>query len=219
MFESFSDVLGAVGALLLFAFMVSFTVAYSLGLRKNKILLEKYYTLVNEWINGKFKIVDQRIYRLSGFKVKCKSKGSSLEKMDLTLYLVNRENLLHHIISRFKPHSDVFLCEANFKAKPRFSMEIFNPRKVALPERMDRVMVLGGLEIWSSSAEEAIRVVEAVKSEVEELGENILRVSLRREVPHLIYSFTPSETKLLVALSFAEKLGDQFKQVKPKPKF
>ncbi|MBS7247466.1 MAG: hypothetical protein QXN15_08955 [Candidatus Jordarchaeales archaeon] len=205
---------------MLFAFMLAFIVSYSLGLRKNKVLLEKYYTLVNEWVRERFRVIEKRRYRLSGFKVRCKSNDAPLESLDITLYLVNRENLLHHIVSKFKPHDDVFLCEANFKARPRFSMEIIRPEKDGLNEKMKKVAVIGRLEVWASDSEAASSLLEGdIQDEVERLNDVIIRVSLRGEKPHLIYSFTPTENKLVAALRLAEKFGEHFKPVKPKPRF
>ncbi len=214
------DFAGTLGAILLFAFMIVFVVCYSLGLRKNKVLLEKYYTLVNEWVKERFNVVEKRRYRLSGFKVRCKSKSAPLESLDITLYLVGRENLLHHIVSKFRPHNDVFLCKANFRARPRFSMEIIDPKKVSLNEEMEKVAVIGGLEVWTSDGEAALSLLEGdIRGEFERLSDIIIRASLRSERPHFVYSFTPSESKLIAALRLAEKFGERFKPVKPKPKF
>lgn len=204
---------------MLFAFMAAFVVAYSLGLRKNRMLLEKYYTLVNEWVKEGFRVIDRKTYRLSGFKVRCKSIAAPLESLDITLYLVSRENLLHYLVSKFKPHDDVFLCEANFRVKPRFSMEIINPERVSLDGGMEKVAVVGELEVWASDADAALKLLESgIREEIEKLSDVLIRASLRGDKPHFVYSFTPSKSKLVTALKLAEKFGEHFRPAKPKPK-
>ncbi|MBS7287473.1 MAG: hypothetical protein KIH01_01660 [Candidatus Freyarchaeota archaeon] len=213
------DLVGTVGALLLFVFIAAFMAAYSLGLRKNRMLLEEYYTLVSEWVKEGFRVIDKKTYRLSGFKIRCKSMGAPLESLDITLYLVSRENLLHHLVSKFKPHDDVFLCEANFRVKPRFSMEIINPERVSLSGGMEKVAVVGELEVWASDADAASKLLErGIREEIEELSGSLIRASLRDDRPHLVYSFTPSKSKIVAALKLAEKFGEHFRPAKPKPK-
>lgn len=220
MAENFVDLVGTIGAVLLFAFMAVFIVTYSLGLRKNKQLLEKYYTLVNEWVKTRFKVVERRIYKFNGFRLKCVPTDAPLERLDVSLYLANRENPLYYAISKVKPRHDVFVCEAYFKAKPRFSMEIFNPRKVVLDSGMETVATIGELEVRASNAEAALSLLrEGIKEDVERLRDVIIRVSLRSGKPHLVYSFTANESKLVSALSLVEKIGRHFKPARPRPKF
>nr|MDO8062960.1 hypothetical protein [Candidatus Freyrarchaeum guaymaensis]HDO81303.1 hypothetical protein [Candidatus Bathyarchaeota archaeon] len=216
-----TDLLVSVAALVFLGFMTAFTVNYFVGLRRNRRLMEKYWTLLNEWFKEGFRVVGHKAYRLSGFNVKCKAKREPLDDLDVTLYLVSRENLLHHVVSRFRPHSDMFLCKANFKAKPRLSMEIFNPSKVEAPgEGMLKVDDLDGLEVWASNVDAAKEILErgGLKGEVTRVKDLIVRISVRREKPHLIYSFTPSETKTVTALRLAEEVGKCLKPSRPKPK-
>ncbi|MEM1659173.1 MAG: hypothetical protein QXK94_09085 [Candidatus Jordarchaeales archaeon] len=219
MAENFVDLAGTIGAVLLFAFMAAFIVTYSLGLKKNKQLLEKYYTLVNEWVKTRFKVVDRRVYKFNGFRLKCVSTDIPLERLDVSLYLANRENPLYYIVSKAKPRYDVFVCEAYFKARPRFSMEIFNPKKVVLDCSMETVAKIGELEVRAPGADAVLNLLEDIKEHVESLKDIIIRVSLRSGKPHLIYSFVANESKLVSALSLVEKIGWHFRPVRPRPKF
>ncbi|MEX2706310.1 MAG: hypothetical protein Q6352_013820 [Candidatus Freyrarchaeum guaymaensis] len=225
--ETFSTI----GIFVTVAVMAVFIGVYIWGTRYNKMLIRRFGAILKTELGPKCEKKKEQVYRSSGFRLYCETKKKvPLKNWEVVLFLLNRENLIHHIISKFRPHHDMLLTTANFLTKPRVRLEIINTtskeitkedketleglEKVNAP-RMERKFVVKASD--PKSAEELFQDDEFVRL-VRKLGDDFVRMSVTEKPPHLLFASRARESTLISHVRLAERVGDYFKPRKRKPK-
>ncbi|MGQ9722581.1 MAG: hypothetical protein ACUVXA_14810 [Candidatus Jordarchaeum sp.] len=225
------ELIGTIGLFVTMGIMAIFVGVYVWGSKYNKMLISRFGSILRTELGPKCERAKQQIYKSSGFRITCHPKRNvPLKNWEMVLFLLNRENLLHHLAARFKPYHDMLLTNADFLAKPRLQLEVININSKTLTKEDDEVLKklkevpktkMGDNFIIKSSGVERVRGLledkEFLKM-VDKLGDDFIRISITDTSPHLLFASRARQASLITHVRLAEKIGNYFKPQKRKPK-
>lgn len=225
------ELFGTIGIFVTVGLMAIFVGVYVWGTKYNKMLINRFGGILKTELNPKCEKAKQHIYKSSGFRINCETKKKvPLKNWEVVLFLLNRENLLHHIASKFRPYHDMLLTTANFLTKPRLHLEIVNRSSKTITKE-DEAALKKLKEVPDSKMGDNFIVkssdVDPVKGlfkdndfirMVNKLGDNFIRISVTDVSPHLLFASRAREASLITHVRLAEKVGNYFKPKKRKPK-
>jgi len=225
------ELFGTIAMFVIVGIMAVFLGVYVWGTRYNKLLIKKFGAILKTELGPKCEKSKQQIYRSSGFRLYCETKGNvPLKNWEVVLFLLNRENFIHHLISRFRPHYDMLLTTANLLTKPRLHLEIINTASKEITKEDEGVLKelkkvdapkMGKKCIVKASEPDRVeglfRDNEFIKM-INKLGDDFVRISITDKPPHLLFSTRAKESTLITHVRLAERVGNYFKPMKRKPK-
>jgi hypothetical protein len=226
------ELFGTIGMFVVMGIMAVFVAVYVWGSKYNRILISRFGTILKAELGPKCEKSKQQIFRTSGFRLYCETKRNiPLKKWEVVLFLLNRENLIHHIISKFRPHYDMLFTQANLEAKPRLRLEIINPTSKEITkedkqvlEELKEVEAPDLKDIFIVKASDVARVERLVKDEefvkmMNKLGDDFVRMSITDDTPNLLFASRARESMLLTHVRLAERVGYLIRPPRRKPKF
>jgi hypothetical protein len=229
--SSIIDFLSTIGLFVVVGIMAVFVGVYVWGSRYNRFLINKFGTILKAELGPKCEKSKQQIYRTSGFRLYCEPKGNvPLKNWEVVLFLLNRENLVHHIISRFRPNYDILLTTANFLANPKLRLEIINSVSKGITKDDEKVLKdlkkveaskMGKKYIVKASEPDRVEKLfrdSEFMSMMNKLGDDFVRITITENPPHLLFSTRARESTLITHVRLAERVGNYFKPIKRKPK-
>mgnify|MGYP005837254811 CR=1 FL=1 len=225
------ELFGTIAMFVIVGIMAVFLGVYVWGTRYNKLLINKFGAILKTELGPKCEKSKQQIYRSSGFRLYCETKGDvPLKNWEVVLFLLNRENLIHHLISKFRPHYDMLLTSANFLTRPRLHLEIINTHSKEITKEEKGILKdlktvnapkMGENYITKASEPDRVEGLfqdsEFIKM-INKLGDDFVRISITDKTPHLLFSTRAKESTLITHVRLAENVGNYFKPVKRKPK-
>ncbi|WXG41661.1 MAG: hypothetical protein WED07_13015 [Candidatus Freyarchaeum deiterrae] len=202
------------------------------GRRYNKMLINRFGAILKTELGKKYEKSKMQIFRTSGFVINLLTTKSDVQLRDwkIELYLINRENLIHHIISRFRPNYDMLLTKASFISRPKLQLEIINSASKKITKEDE--MVLKDLKKVETSKMNKKYIVKASEPDrveglfqdgefmkmMNKLGDDFVRITITDNPPHLWFSSRAKESTLITHVRLVERVGNYFKPMRRKPK-
>jgi hypothetical protein len=173
--------------------IIWYIVGWQLNRRRGRRLLE--------WVIQDLRAFDGQItvsrLGMSGFQVNVRKVQTPFKRIEATILLEPRENLLLWIFNLLRGRADYLVFKGTLRASPRGEIEMVKKRG-----RLAR-RVLKGLdekawarqEIDSSLAiacrgKQGQRQADAISHLVEDLSPRLLRLSLSKKAPHILVSLS-----------------------------
>jgi hypothetical protein len=153
----------------------------------------------------------------SGFQVNVKKTQAPFKRIEATILLEPRENLLFWIFDLLRGRADYLVFKSTLRASPRGEVEVIKKRG-----RLDR-RVLKGLHerAWTRQetadglviayrGKQGQQQADAISHPVEDLSPRLLRLSLSKKAPHILASLSLAgldEKSALLLLSALQDLA------------
>lgn len=230
-FTSPAELFGTIAMFVVVGIMAVFLGVYFWGTRYNKLLINRFGAILKTELGPKCEKSKMQIFRTSGFRLICQTKGDiPLKNWEVVLFLLNRENLIHHIISKFRPHYDMLLTSANFLSNPRLHLEIINTMSKDITKEEERLLKdLKTVDAPKMNKKYIVKTSEPERVEslfqddefikmINKLNDDFVRISITDKTPHLLFSTKAKESTLITHVRLAEKIGNYFKPLRRKPK-
>ena len=158
----------------------------------------------------------------SGFQVNVRKAQAPFKKIEATILLEPRENLLFWIFNLLRGRADHLVFKSTLRASPRGEVEMVKKRgRLArrvlkgLDERAwTRQETAGGLVI-ACRGKQGQRQADAISFLVEDLSPRLLRLSLGKKAPHLLVSLSLAGLDEQSALLLLSSLQDLAQTVAP----
>ena len=190
-----------------------FTVTYVVGSRWNYKIQKKIWETLSKEMKPYSKEVAFKGLGSSGFKIGCKPKTGKLTKLEVSIALLSREIPLYYLFSRYEGKHDNIIIKSNFRTTPNFALEIIkkgtkfhreilkNPKLKELQyEKLSEYFFLA-----SSNSNQALKFLSnrSVAQGITRLSNNIERLSITSEEPHLLLFCTMKENIIRQLLNLA----------------
>ncbi len=225
------ELFGTIGLFVTVGIMAIFVGVYVWGTKYNKMLIRRFGSILKTELGPRCEKAKEQIYKSSGFRINCVTKKNvPLKNWEVVLFLLNRENLIHHLASRFRPYHDMLLTTASLLVKPQLQLEIINTSSKTIMKEDEEVLKklkevsaskLGDKFIVKSSEVERVKELFQDKEftgMVNKLGDDFIRMSVTDAAPHLLFASRARESSLITHVRLAEHVGNYFKPKKRKPK-
>lgn len=109
----------------IFSLAFIFLIVYFIGSNKNKKLSIKYAKIIKEFMTPFSEFVGFKSFGYSGFRSLCRLKrNEAIDKIEIAIALVDRENLMHYPLSFITKDYDRFVCWGFLKNKTSLNIEI-----------------------------------------------------------------------------------------------
>jgi len=203
---------------------VAFTVAYSIGSRYNYKLQRKIWKTLSEEIKPYSQKVAFQSLGSSGFKIAYKPAKDYLKKLEISIVLMSREIPIYYFFAKHMGKHDTIILKSNFEVAPDFSLEIVkkgtklhrelvkNPNYIELQhEKLSEYFFVA-----SSNRDKALEFLsnKSIISEIIKVGNEIDRLSIASEEPHLLLSCSMEENIIHQLLNIASACGRSLEQIK-----
>ncbi len=203
---------------------VAFTVAYSIGSRYNYKLQRKIWKMLSDEIKPYSKKVAFQSLGSSGFKIAYKPAKDYLKKLEISIVLMSREIPIYYLLAKHIGKHDIIILKSNFEVAPDFSLEIVkkgtklhrelvkNPNYKEL--HYDRLSEY--FFVASSNRDRALEFLsnKNIIKEIVEVGNEMDRLSIASEEPHLLLSCSMGENVIHQLLNIASACGRSLEQIK-----
>ncbi|MEM2806790.1 MAG: hypothetical protein QXK86_08095 [Candidatus Bathyarchaeia archaeon] len=205
-------------------FAVAFTAAYSIGSRYNYKLQRKIWKMLSEEIKPYSQKVAFQGLGSSGFKIAYKPAKGHLKKLEISIVLMSREIPIYYLLAKHMGKHDTIILKSNFEVTPDFSLEIVkkgtklhkelvkNSNYVELQhEKLSEYFFVA-----SSNRDKALEFLsnKNVIKEIVKVGNEIDRLSIASEEPHLLLSCSMEENIIRQLLNIASACGRNLEQIK-----
>jgi len=204
------------------AFCALLIIWYIMGWQMNR----RHGRRLLEWILQSLRAFGDQITvsRLgtSGFQVNVRKAQAPLKRIEATILLQPRENLLVWIFNLLQGRADYLVFKSTLHASPRGEVEVIKKRgRLArrvlkgLHERAwTRQETAGGLVI-ACRGKQGQQQADAISHLVEDLSPRLLRLSLSKKAPHLLVSLSLAGLDEQSALLLLSSLQDLAQTVTP----
>jgi len=158
----------------------------------------------------------------SGFQVNVRKAQPPFKRIEATILLEPRENLLFWIFNLLRGRADYLVFKGTLRASPRGEVEVIKKRgRLArrvlkgLEERAwTRQEIASGLVI-ACRGKQGQQQADAISHPVEDLSPCLLRLSLSKKAPHLLVSLSLAGLDEQSALLLLSSLQDLAQTVAP----
>jgi len=204
------------------AFCALLVIWYIVGWQMNR----RHGRRLLEWILRGLRAFDGQmtVSRLgtSGFQVNARKAQAPFKKIEATILLEPRENLLLWIFNLLRGRADHLVFKGTLRASPRGEIEMVKKRG-RLARRMlkgldekawTRQETADGLVI-ACQGKRGQQQADAISHLVEDLSPRLLRLSLSKKAPHLLVSLSLAGLDEQSALLLLSSLQDLAQTVAP----
>jgi hypothetical protein len=198
--------------------VIWYIVGWQINRRRGRRLLE--------WVIQGLRAFDGQItvsrLGMSGFQVSVRKAQPPFKKIEATILLESRENLLLWILNLLRGRGDYLVFKSTLRASPRGEVEMVKKRG-----RLAR-RVLKGLDekAWTRQetdnrlviacrGKQGQRQADAISYLVDDLSPRLLRLSLSKKAPHLLVSLSLAGLDEQSALFLLSPLRDLAQTVAP----
>lgn len=212
----------SLGVEIVFVLTFVFLVFYFGGRRRNYNIQKNVWKSLRSYVKPYGKKVGFKGLGSSAFQISVPGrKSDSFKRLELTISLLPRDILTHYFISKVQGREDEIIAKAQFRRKPKFTLEIFS-RKSKVPEREDTGLkeidigkILNQVRALTSNTGPAFSIIydPPVKKELKELGKDLKFLSMSPGEPQLIFACSISPDVFSHVFPLVEGLASKVSRI------
>ena len=182
-------------------FIASFLYGKSRNLRRGNLIWRSLSKVFKEVFN--IKKVGYRSFGSSGYQILISKPSGEIAKYEVTVIMMDRENIIHYIIQRIRGVRDMLVIKVDYNRKPKASIDIFNTslKKVGGGESLKEYPV-----IKYKGGREGRNIVNMILDDLIYFKDTIISLSVSKISPHLVLTAYYDDNKLYNLILFTKDL-------------
>ena len=182
-------------------FVFTFMYGKRTNLRRSNAIWKKLSKVIKE-IFG-VKKVGYRGLGSSAYQLLLLKPSKEIKKYEITVVLLDRENILHYTIQKYKGTKDSLIIKEDFYKKIDFKLNIYNINKKNLKKGKD-VEGLSGIKYYGDKNSKEF--LNRIKGDIKVFKDIFSSISISKESPNIVMIFDYDEDNLYNIIKFSKDI-------------
>jgi len=191
--------------ILTIVFIFTFMYGKRTNLRRGNAIWKKLSKVIKE-IFG-VKKVGYRGLGSSAYQLLLLKPSKDIKKYEITVVLLDRENILHYIIQKYKGTKDSIIIKEDFYKKIDFRINIYNVNKKNI-KKGSEVNGLDGIKFYGDKNSKDF--LNKIKGDLRIFKDIFSSISISKESPNLVMIFDYDEDNLYNIIRFSKEISRYF---------
>lgn len=205
-----------IGLLIIIILTILFIFSYMVGKRKNIRIQRKIWRELSPVIKDVLSIkkIFFRGLGSSAFQLLAQNIPiKSLEKLEFTIILLDRENILHYLIQKIRHKTDEILLKADSKYIPNVYIEMTQKQKEIQPQFVQlNTSIFSNKYIYTDNPDRANKILTNIQQNLTQTKDLINHMLISSESPHIMLRARYDKDRVKDLIELCIKISRIFKK-------